>query len=325
MEPKMVLVKRGAKLVHALKCYRSSFKDFSTLCGHTLRKSDGNYRARENDGLFPINCKRCLMAMTHKDGGDQGLKNNINDETDGNNTRMTGILSDMVYNLIDNQRPSHDICNGPGYRDLCAYHFIPMNLITNIKYFMRLKDKLPQIENWSGNRKSSSDQYFLDAGCGPGNIMVTAKAVGLCTHHHGIEYFDETYAQAEQWLGLSRKEWSTYKLFKDDVLTFKDYKKYDIVYFYCPFEDTGLQMRFEERLEDEMKVGAVLSGHMKQSRAIRKDYRFEHINGIGLYGETFIKVKNGPRKNSQAIEYSYKKCSRKSVIKLYHEKYNLVS
>lgn len=238
------------------------------------------------------------------------------------NKLLASVLNRMVFDLIGAQRPGYDRENDNGFRDWCSYPFIPMDHTRLIFAFEELRKRLKDIKGWSGNRKKVGNKLFLDAGCGPGNVMAIANAVGLCHRYHGIEYFDETYKRAQAWLGVEGHCRTIYKLFKDDILKFNKYKNYDIIYFYCPFSDARLQRRFEERLEDEMKVGAILIAQLKQSHSIQKDYRFKKIKKIPGADNVFIKVKKGPRKKSQ-IKRSFLAggCSVEKE-KLYREKYD---
>jgi SAM-dependent methyltransferase len=237
---------------------------------------------------------------------------------------MISVMSDMIFDLINAQRPGYHKEMTEGVSDRCSYPFIPMQHTRLIETLVSLRERLRDMKSWSGNRKRSGKKLFLDAGCGPGNVMVTARAAGLCDAYHGIEFFDETFKKAQAWLGINERGNNTYKLFQEDILKFNHYGKYDIIYFYCPFSDHRLQRRFEERLEDEMKVGAILIGFLKQSRAIRKDYRFKRIQGINAAENVFIKVKKGPRKDSEVERSITAGSVSPDKERLYAEKYNLV-
>jgi len=238
---------------------------------------------------------------------------------------MMGILNDMIQDLINAQRPSWGEDKGPGVRDACSYPFIPQANYRLIPTFYALRKKLPKIKGWVGNRKDFGNLKFLDAGCGIGNVMVTARACGLAGHYHGIEYFDKTYERAQNWLGLDHQQRSRYKVFKDDILKFQKYGDYDIIYYYCPFSDGELQRKFEEYLEDEMKVGAVLVAFLKQSRTITKDYRFRRVDGIPGADCVFLKTKKGPREISNVTpdKALVAHAIRPSTRDVYVEKYGM--
>jgi SAM-dependent methyltransferase len=184
-----------------------------------------------------------------------------------------------------------------------------------LSQFDVLKNALAGEKRWSGNKSSNRmRRKFLDAGCGAGNILLFAKSVGLARYYHGLEYFDDTYKKARDFLGLdSKKPVPDVKIFQQDILTFKNYGDYDIIYFYCPFSYGRLEVKFEELVEDQMKLGAVLIANLKRGSAIYKDERFERLadklvsdtsfSGIPSKKENiFIKISDAPRKKSQFDE-----------------------
>lgn len=80
-------------------------------------------------------------------------------------------------------------------------------------------------------------------------------------------------------------------------------------------------MRFEEYLEDNMKIGAILMGFMKQGHQIRKDERFEQIR-LRNAEAVFIKVKGGKREKSE-VEITDRGFGRSLSDNIIKEKYNL--
>ena len=187
-----------------------------------------------------------------------------------------------------------------------SYPFIPHSTFLTIMQFEALKEGLQKERRWSGHdRARRMNRKFLDAGCGIGNILLIAKEVGLARHIHGIEFFDDTYKKAQSFLCLDSKDSvSGIKIFKDDILKFDNYADYDIIYFYCPFNDGRLEIKFEELVEDSMRVGAVLIANLKRGTAIREDKRFELVKAdskIAVLGDVrniFIKVSDAPREVS---------------------------
>ncbi len=185
-----------------------------------------------------------------------------------------------------------------------SFPFIPYDTGTLFQQLKAVRLYLEKEERWSGNTLATS--YFLDAGCGIGNVLLQAKMHGLCSYRHGIEYYKHSADRAEALLNSKRGANNfksmrrDFKIMRKDILKFRGYSKYDVVYFYCPFVDRRLQVMFEERLEDSMKVGAVLIANMKHGNAIARDDRFERIkvgpSGWQKFSGIYIKVKKGRRK-----------------------------
>jgi len=95
---------------------------------------------------------------------------------------------------------------------------------------------------------------FLDAGCGIGNILLIAKSLqlnvyGLEIHKPYIYYLKKESCVYDS----SRKN-----IIETDILKYRGYGKYDIIYFYCPFQDARKEKRFELNVAKQMKVGAYL-------------------------------------------------------------------
>lgn len=208
----------------------------------------------------------------------------------------------MLYDIVDNQRPEHNKANEHEFKE-GSFPFIPHGLERTMEDLYNLKNALPEIKEWSGHRKkrlrSDRPSRFLDAGCGPGNIMLAAHTISLVDNYHGIEFFPETFDRAKSLLGVDNGKAINrgMKLFKDDILKFSKYKDYDIIYYYCPFADPQRQVLFEEKVEDDMRIGAILLGNLKKSGAVRKDYRFKLLPGQ-FADAAYIKIKGGKRKVS---------------------------
>jgi hypothetical protein len=68
------------------------------------------------------------------------------------------------------------------------------------------------------------------------------------------------------------------------VLEFGGYADCDVIYYCGPFSDEAVQRRFEEKVEAEAKVGAVIIGNRKASDAWRSSKRFELLSQDGFMG-----------------------------------------
>lgn len=205
--------------------------------------------------------------------------------------RVNDVYLELFHNIVCNLTTERSY-DGPEHKE-GSYPFIPMDPHRVIQEFVLLREQLKSIKNWSGHKVKKSK--FLDAGCGVGNVMLIAKAANLCKQVHGIEYFDETYERARLLLGLVDHEKFNTFIHKDDILKFENYNRFDVIYYYCPFSDHRLEAMFEERVEDSMKIGAILLPHLKRSTAIQDDSRFERLK-IPNNRFAFIKVRRGKRK-----------------------------
>lgn len=125
---------------------------------------------------------------------------------------------------------------------------------------------------------------FLDAGCGIGNIMLLAEQFGFIVH--GLEIDPTLLATANK---INKFMFS--KMEKQNIMTYKRYGEYDVIYYYCPYSSSIKEERFEECVENEMKVGAIVIPNYKISIKIKKDKRFKHIPVIPDGNPIYIKIK----------------------------------
>ena len=172
-----------------------------------------------------------------------------------------------------------------------SYYFIPNSSYRVIRDFIKIKRELRKSEHWRNKYYKEGGVSFLDAGCGIGNILVLALNSCLCQKATGLEYFPET-------LKLGRKFLKTYYSYisenatikKADILKYKKYGDYDIIYFYRPFSDTEKERLFEKRIRDQMKVGSILIPYGNDTIFTQRDNRFKKT-GLGSYFLFYTKVK----------------------------------
>lgn len=194
----------------------------------------------------------------------------------------------MLDNICGNMRKSLDTQEEMDlHRKDGAFPFIPMHMSRIFSVFYYLREFL--------NRRAGRNNYpheplfnqfdtkkvrFLDAGCGIGNILLLANHFGLGNKFVGLEYFDKTADAAEMFLGLKApKSWSRseYEIRRRDITKYKHYGQYDFIYYFHPLSDNKKEGEFERRVEDQMKVGAILIAMLKGDGRIRKDDRFKPI------------------------------------------------
>ncbi len=114
---------------------------------------------------------------------------------------------------------------------------------------------------------------FLDCGCGIGNIILLASAVGGY-NSTGLEYEAEVCEVAR----ILVSEYSGYsKIIQQDIVTFEHYADYDVIYYFQPIIRHEKMERFVRRVRDDAKVGAVIITYGGGSGSLYKDGRFKAI------------------------------------------------
>jgi hypothetical protein len=89
---------------------------------------------------------------------------------------------------------------------------------------------------------------FLDVGCGMGSKVILASPV---FDSYGLEY-NEKYVQKAHALGLAR-------VMHCDAFEFKDYKTFDLIYYYRPIFTPDLYYEFETIIHKNLKIGALVA------------------------------------------------------------------
>ena len=151
------------------------------------------------------------------------------------------------------------------------YPFIPQGLRTALDLLEEAKEVVSKAQDKSDGWRP----YFLDAGCGVGNVMSVADGLGYTAH--GVERCKKNVNVARKALQARRNLTFGFgaRVFWGDILNFRHYRKYDVIYYYRPISNRDLEKEFEQLVEDKMKVGAVLVACLKSDHRIFKDDRFE--------------------------------------------------
>lgn len=149
---------------------------------------------------------------------------------------------------------------------------------------------------------------FMDCGCGGGNILNLASKAAKLTQPRG---FEATGIELRKDVVTAARLFTppSVTVHQGDIIKFKDYKKFNMIYYYCPIKNDLLEVLFEERLEDMVEVGTIIVPTLKKSITYMEDCRFKtlrpDIKG-DFYGNKpliMIKVSKGPRKRSSIGEY----------------------
>ena len=156
------------------------------------------------------------------------------------------------------------------------YCFLPAHHITEIEKDLR---KVQEI--------LSLPTKFLDCGCGIGNIMLLAKAMGFITY--GIEYEEETVRIAKELIGNTEYIDETGNIIEyeaviqGDITTFKHYSDYDVVYYFTPIKNFKKMRAFTKKLAKDMKVGSIVVSY-GGSTNFPNDKRFKTLSNMhGVY------------------------------------------
>ena len=125
------------------------------------------------------------------------------------------------------------------------YSFIPTHNIEKIVRTLHYVRTLDTGRNRSRNK-------FLDCGCGIGNIMMIANSLGFKAY--GIEYEKENVELARKLLRntINPDEQVIY----GDIMEYKHYKQYDVIYYYEPLKNHRKQRKFADKIAKDAKRGA---------------------------------------------------------------------
>jgi len=64
----------------------------------------------------------------------------------------------------------------------------------------------------------------------------------------------------------------------EDIWNFDRLGEFDVVYYFRPFCEKTRQLKFEQRIEDSLKPGAILIANRKMSEAVDNDARFRRLS-----------------------------------------------
>lgn len=209
------------------------------------------------------------------------------------------ILGNIYDTFIRNLRRSLDDLYGFGndFRNTNkkkfimegSYHFIP-------RPSLHVLEQLLIAREYHRKYNSKDVSSFLDAGCGIGNILVLARmarldvfglelddnAIEIAKKHIFDVFLEQIYfpSKCPKDLKFTTHKKKKYPIAKQDILKYEGYGWYDILYYYCPFEDHEMEFEFEKRVEDQMKVGAVLMPELKRGTDLRRDERFKPLDKV---------------------------------------------
>ncbi|KKL63401.1 hypothetical protein LCGC14_2175440, partial [marine sediment metagenome] len=161
------------------------------------------------------------------------------------------------------------------------YSFIPKGPESVIIALTKAMDLLKK-HNPEARDKYIAAYKFLDAGCGAGNIMLLANCLGFKVW--GIERDEDTIKLAHKL--LHRYNEPGRGIIKADLVTYKDYGNYDVIYYYQPMRGKKMDL-FVDALCNQTKVGAIVLAFGGGSQ-ILKDKRFKQHKAqyVRIYRKT---------------------------------------
>jgi len=196
---------------------------------------------------------------------------------------ISGILSDTIqhYNYYFQTKLG---CIAPDWKKSNAKHycFIPSRASSALYYIMFARSYL----STKASLLTRAPRYykFLDCGCGIGNIIIIAAKVGFDAT--GLEYEADTFALAKDILVseyIGDSGCPSPKVIKGNILHFRHYKDYDVIYYYAPIKDRKLEKQFVKKLIADAKVGALIIAYGGDD-GLRDDSRLIHIEDrLGIY------------------------------------------
>jgi SAM-dependent methyltransferase len=183
-------------------------------------------------------CPKCIEACIERINHDRSFK-----------TGADVIIH--AYNQIFSPKNTKNGKCGKTHRELINqnhnYPYIPNSCI-------RIAEHLSTAFHFIKEKKQRPRPLrFLDAGCGIGNIVALASAVGFKSH--GIELNTE-YLKIARRLAICMSNRPYFKC--ANIITFDKYHTYDLIYYYVPIQDYILQAAFEIHLIRKMSVGSFM-------------------------------------------------------------------
>ncbi len=112
---------------------------------------------------------------------------------------------------------------------------------------------------------------FLDVGCGMGEKVFLAFALGRFSQCDGLEYDAKMAAVADFLFNrIATPDRYPVCIIQGDALEFDRYGDYDVVYMYRPFREREPMSRLVRRIAAQLKPGAIMFDVIRDKFALRK-------------------------------------------------------
>jgi SAM-dependent methyltransferase len=113
---------------------------------------------------------------------------------------------------------------------------------------------------------------FLDVGCGIGEKVFLAYALGGFTHCDGLEYDARTAAVAQfLFKQLGDPEVYPLQVIQGDALSFDHYGDYDVIYMFRPLRERARMRQLVTRIVEQLRPQAILIDVFRDGFAVRKN------------------------------------------------------
>ena len=145
------------------------------------------------------------------------------------------------------------------------YPFIPTPSCSTLGIVTVLDSLLLSIKKGT---RAGYEPRFIDCGCGVGNIVLLAKALGYVSH--GIEYDGKTCNIARKLVP------NDCHIIRSNITKFRRYGNYDVIYFYVPIMHEEMDI-FVNRIHDKAKVGAYILSYGYNPKILFRSKKFKHI------------------------------------------------
>lgn len=132
------------------------------------------------------------------------------------------------------------------------------------------KDVLEQLQLARSQLTGRGRPKLLECGAGFGFVATLARELGFAVT--GLE-IDPRYLEG------AAKLFPLTPVLEQDLLTYEDWGRWDVIYYYAPFHDDHAEVaeRFELAVEDGIRPGGIIIANHKISSRWRDDPRFEEL------------------------------------------------
>lgn len=153
-----------------------------------------------------------------------------------------------MYQISEVIRQLERVLAGSDYKGTDKeYPYIPYNTDD----FVKLLTTAYGVYLGGPGRPRSRSPRFLDVGCGIGTKVLVAEQVLHLVDVFGLEKHPPYCEVARKMVGPGR-------IIQADGITYKEYKRFDIVYFYRPLHDPDGQAALENAIVQQLAPNAVI-------------------------------------------------------------------
>lgn len=126
---------------------------------------------------------------------------------------------------------------------------------------------------------------FIDVGCGIGSKVALADILGF--NAFGIELNKRYCLYASRLLCGRQGSRTNEHIINKNAFDHK-YDKYDVIYFYCPFQDSKQEIKLENYLYQSAKSGAIIIANSYKAHSLWEDSTKVKLTGKSRW--IFVKL-----------------------------------